>query len=121
MNRSKAAALLLGTLAFAWALALFFGFPFLYGKKVEALRGQSEATVRAELGPPTRTWDSAGFSCDLGFPCTIAKVQPGPVWMYSDGHQAWYLYFDGSARLVDLEAVRPGGEDAGEIIKLPLR
>ncbi len=120
MNKSKLAALLLGGLALLWAAALFLGFPLIYGKRVEGLVGHPLATVRQQLGPPTREWDTANFACDPGFPCTLAKKGDGPVWLYSDGNQAWYLYFD-AGKLAQLEAVRPGAEDAGPPEKLPLQ
>ncbi len=121
LNKSRLAAIVLGSFAALWAMALFFGIPFLYGKKVEALVGHPLATVRGQLGPPTREWESANFCCDPGFPCDPAKLSGGPVQMYSDGSQAWYLYFDRAALLAQLELVRPGGiPDAGQT-RLPLR
>ena len=119
MNKSKLAALILGGLALLWAVALFVGFPMLYARKVEALLGQDLETVRGQLGPPTQEWD-AGFRCAPSLPCSPSKAQGGPVFLYSDGAQGWYLYFDKGERLVATEAVRPGGEDDGGP-PLPLR
>jgi hypothetical protein len=93
LNTSKLAAIVLGSLAAVWASALFLGLPFLYGRKVDALVGHPVTTVREQLGPPTREWPAEQFSCDTGLPCT-GSPQGGPVMLYADRSQGWYLYFD---------------------------
>lgn len=107
MNRSKLAALILGGLALLWALALFVGIPFLYGRKVEALVGQNRATVESQIGPPSREWAPSTFSCDPRFPCVKENARGGPVLLYTDGSQGWYLYFDSTGKLALTEVVRP--------------
>ena len=114
MNKSKLAAIILGGLALLWAAALFFGIPFLYGRKVEALLGQDAQTVRGQLGPPSKELSTTPFACDPKFPCTPGKLRGGPVWLYESSDQAWYLYLDAAGKLAALEAVRPGGLDAGQ-------
>jgi hypothetical protein len=79
-----------------WGLALFVGLPFLYGKKVGALVGQTLATVRQELGAPKdeRRLPDGGL-----------------VLHYADGEQGWFLVFGDGQRLA---AVRHyGAPDAG--------
>jgi hypothetical protein len=109
----RLAAVAMGGVALLWAAMLFLGIPLLYGKKVEALVGQPREVVEGQLGPPTRVWSANEFSCDQRFPCDPSLARGGSVSMYSDGKQAWYLYFDADEKLAQLEAVRPGVADAG--------
>jgi hypothetical protein len=104
-GKSKAVAVVLASFAVLWALFLFFGLPFIYGKKVEALVGQPRAVIDEQLGTPTREWPPSAFACDPLFACDAAKQAGGPVLLYADPKttQAWYLYFDGKGALAAVQ------------------
>ena len=109
--RSRLAVGLIVALTVGWAVVLFWGLPFLYGRKVTALVGHDEDTVRQELGPPTRAWDSPDFVCDRPQGCG-GQSAGGPVWLYADGEQHWYLFFDAKGRLA-MASPQGVGLDAG--------
>ncbi len=100
---------MLGGFLVLWGAALFFGLPYLYGKKVEALVGQPVEVVERELGPPKRTWPDAVQACAETGHCRAGK---GPVLLYSDGEQGFYLWFD-QGKLAAAE--RYGAPDAGAL------
>jgi hypothetical protein len=102
VSLGKVGAVVMGGLLLAWGLALFVGLPFLYAKKVEALVGQPLEVVRRELGPPKQEWTAAAFACAPGWSCAGA-ARGGPVLLYADPSQAWYLYFDGVGTLAAVE------------------
>src|SRR5881394_640920 len=101
LNKSRVVALLLGGLTLLWAAALFFGLPFFYSKKVDALVGQEMGVVSQELGVPKRRWEPNAFSCEPAWPCKGA-AKGGPVLLYAGDTQAWYLYFDAQLKLSGL-------------------
>jgi hypothetical protein len=109
-TKSRIAAVVIGALAILWGLMLFVYTPMLFARKIEGLLGHDIGTVREQLGPATKEWLPADFVCEPKFPCNTANAQGGDVLMYSDGNQAWYLYFDATGKLAALEPVRP---DAG--------
>lgn len=98
LNTSKLAAVILATLALGWAAVLFIGLPAVYSRKVEALVGHPRETVERELGLPTRTWEPEEFACDPRLPCEGTALG-GPVFLYAEAHQGWYLYFDQAGTL----------------------
>jgi hypothetical protein len=104
LNRGKIAAVVMAGLALMWMGALFFGLPFLYGRRVEALVGQEVATVREQLGAPIQEWEGPNFTCQAAFPCS-GPPAGGPVYLYAppDRSQALYLYFDRERRLARVE------------------
>jgi hypothetical protein len=108
----KIGAVVMGGLLLAWGLALFVGLPFLYAKKVEALVGQPLEVVRRELGPPKQEWTAAAFTCAPAWAC-MGATRGGPVLLYADPSQAWYLYFDGKGALVAVE--KSLAPDAGQL------
>jgi hypothetical protein len=107
INTSKLAALILGGFALLWALALFVGLPFIYSKKIDALIGQPLLTVKEQLGAPTHEWEPAQFRCEAALPCTGQSLG-GPVLLYAERTQGWYLYFDSGNVLRSLEKSPPG-------------
>ena len=110
VTRAKVAALGMAALLLLWGAALFLGLPFLYAKKVEALAGQPLETVRSQLGGPKAEWPPEAFACSSAWPCSGA-ARGGPVLLYADGSQGWYLYFDSGGKLAQVEkSLRP---DAG--------
>jgi hypothetical protein len=112
LSLGKLGAVVMGSLLLAWGLALFVGLPFLYSKKVEALVGQPLEVVRRELGPPRQEWTAPAFACAPAWRCS-GGARGGPVLLYADPSQAWYLYFDGKGALAAVEkSVAP---DAGQL------
>jgi hypothetical protein len=104
-RKSRIVAAGLAVLAVGWAIFLFAGMPFIYGKKVEALVGQPRSVIDDQLGKATREWPPDGFACDPRFSCDSAKARGGPVLLYADNvnTQAWYLYFDPQGSLAAVQ------------------
>src|SRR6185436_17123947 len=104
-RKSRIVAAVLAAFAIGWAVFLFAGMPFIYGKKVEALVGQPRAVIDEQLGKATREWPADGFACDPRFRCDSSKTRGGAVLLYADNvnTQAWYLYFDQQGSLAAVQ------------------
>jgi hypothetical protein len=110
LTAAKIGAGVMAALLVLWGLALFVGLPFLYAKKVEALVGQPLDTVRQELGAPKQEWTPERFACAAGWVCA-GPPRGGPVLLYADPTQGWYLYFDSKGTLAAVE--RSAAPDGG--------